>query len=608
MIRIILFLQIFLMSADAFCAQVTLGWNVITGSNIAGYRIFCREENKTYNFSRPLWTGSGTRLVVKDLVDNRGYYFIVRTYTTTGIESLNSNEVFYKTPQIPPPVEDEEDTIPNEEEDDITCNLMVSASSDRLNSMLLGGRTVSGIMYVFTHSDTNISKVSFYLDDPGMNRSPIKIESAGPFDFAGTENNGKATAYNTTQLSEGSHEITARIILNNSNIKVLHSIFTVLNHLPQEDPINDEDPIPDPDTDPDIPDEEENSTNNLMISSSPDRSNSIPLEDKTVSGVIYVYTRSDMNISRVSFYLDDPGMILSPFKTERLTPFDFAGTKDNGQAAAYNTIRLSDGPHEITARIIFNNKSTEIWRATFTIANHPSQEEPEPDPTQLPATTTPPKDINEPVPAETPNVSVNNETTPVLLEDINTIPIVDEFTPYQDNVKSILLEDGQSLTVESTEGTIISKLTIKEKPATSSIPLDDLDFTYGLVDLTIENVDVNGSAIVTLYYPEDSSPEAYYKYGPTPDKPEDHWYEFMYDGETGAEIDQNIVTLHFVDGKRGDDNVSVIDNKIADTVGGAVFRSSQAIQPEEEAAATTTTTSGESNNSEGCFLRCLNLQ
>ncbi|MEO0934839.1 MAG: DUF4114 domain-containing protein, partial [Cyanobacteria bacterium J06641_2] len=51
----------------------------------------------------------------------------------------------------------------------------------------------------------------------------------------------------------------------------------------------------------------------------------------------------------------------------------------------------------------------------------------------------------------------------------------------------------------------------------------------------------------------------FWKYGKTPDRNEDHWYEFLYNGETGAQFfDTNDdgkadqIALHFVDGKRGD--------------------------------------------------------
>lgn len=36
--------------------------------------------------------------------------------------------------------------------------------------------------------------------------------------------------------------------------------------------------------------------------------------------------------------------------------------------------------------------------------------------------------------------------------------------------------------------------------------------------------------------PTGEAPVSYYKFGPTPDNMAPHWYEFLYDGETGAEI------------------------------------------------------------------------
>jgi hypothetical protein len=48
----------------------------------------------------------------------------------------------------------------------------------------------------------------------------------------------------------------------------------------------------------------------------------------------------------------------------------------------------------------------------------------------------------------------------------------------------------------------------------------------------------------------------FYKFGPTPDNPVDHLYEFSFNGETGAEFSGNEVILHFVDGKRGDSDLT----------------------------------------------------
>jgi len=58
----------------------------------------------------------------------------------------------------------------------------------------------------------------------------------------------------------------------------------------------------------------------------------------------------------------------------------------------------------------------------------------------------------------------------------------------------------------------------------------------------------------------------YRKFGKTPDNHSLHWYDFMYDGTTGAQIVGNTVTLHFVDGARGDDDISV-NNLIVDQGG-----------------------------------------
>ena len=45
---------------------------------------------------------------------------------------------------------------------------------------------------------------------------------------------------------------------------------------------------------------------------------------------------------------------------------------------------------------------------------------------------------------------------------------------------------------------------------------------------------------------------AYYIYGPTPDDPTPHWDTFAYNGTTGAQVSGQTITLHLVDGQRGD--------------------------------------------------------
>ena len=67
-----------------------------------------------------------------------------------------------------------------------------------------------------------------------------------------------------------------------------------------------------------------------------------------------------------------------------------------------------------------------------------------------------------------------------------------------------------------------------------------------------------GSVRRPLNLPEGETVNSYWKYGPTPDNPGNHWYNFMYDEATGtgAVITGSEIVLHFVDGRRGDDNLT----------------------------------------------------
>jgi len=92
-IRITFLLQIALTPAAVFCGQVTLSLDKKIEPDFAGYKIFCREENSSYNYNQPSWQGAEARCVIQGLDENEIYYAVARTYNTAGIESRNSNEV-----------------------------------------------------------------------------------------------------------------------------------------------------------------------------------------------------------------------------------------------------------------------------------------------------------------------------------------------------------------------------------------------------------------------------------------------------------------------------------------------------------------------------------
>jgi len=85
----------------------------------------------------------------------------------------------------------------------------------------------------------------------------------------------------------------------------------------------------------------------------------------------------------------------------------------------------------------------------------------------------------------------------------------------------------------------------------------------------VQGIIQGGSTTVTLFLPPEVTANTYYKFGSTPDKPTPHWYEFLFDGTTGAEIIDDRILLHFMDGQRGDDDL-MADGEIIDWGGPGV--------------------------------------
>jgi cyclophilin family peptidyl-prolyl cis-trans isomerase len=91
-------------------------------------------------------------------------------------------------------------------------------------------------------------------------------------------------------------------------------------------------------------------------------------------------------------------------------------------------------------------------------------------------------------------------------------------------------------------------------------PSQSAHFNNGIFALKMSGVMGATGHIVTLHDGSGERPTHYYAYGPTPGNPAPHWYDFMFDGVTGAEIKSDRIILHFVDGMRGDDDLTVNDS------------------------------------------------
>ncbi|NVM23550.1 MAG: fibronectin type III domain-containing protein [Desulfobacterales bacterium] len=91
-------LIVFLSAQNAHPAGVILAWDPNSEPDLAGYRIFCRQEGESYNYGAPAWEGTEPSCAVYDLDYETTYYFVAKAYDTSGNESGDSNEVRYELP------------------------------------------------------------------------------------------------------------------------------------------------------------------------------------------------------------------------------------------------------------------------------------------------------------------------------------------------------------------------------------------------------------------------------------------------------------------------------------------------------------------------------
>ena len=174
--------------------------------------------------------------------------------------------------------------------------------------------------------------------------------------------------------------------------------------------------------------------------------------------------------------------------------------------------------------------------------------------------------------------------------DSNLDGITDD---VQNNVATYQTPDGKFISLLSDNSTLLGELTSIENlrvayDYSSEMINDTVNLNYGLQAFTIQTPTGDGVK-VGIYLPAGSAANNYYKFGPTPDDSTPHWYDFNYDPNTltGAQfignsiietpygtIQRSVVILHFVDGDRGDDDLT-FDGKISQAKGVITTNNSQ---------------------------------
>jgi hypothetical protein len=100
--KTLLTLALLLIAIVANAAQsVTLAWNANTETNLAGYRLYYGTGTRSYGTNQTVLAPL-TTVTITNLQSGRTYYFAVTAYTSDGLESDYSDEVFYRVPGIAP--------------------------------------------------------------------------------------------------------------------------------------------------------------------------------------------------------------------------------------------------------------------------------------------------------------------------------------------------------------------------------------------------------------------------------------------------------------------------------------------------------------------------
>jgi len=167
----------------------------------------------------------------------------------------------------------------------------------------------------------------------------------------------------------------------------------------------------------------------LMVSEKVDRSAAVDLDGAEVSDTIAVFSSSVRTTASVSFWVDDPQRASSPTSSDAVAPFDLAGTASGGGATLFDTKKLANGEHSITAVQLMRSGAIHTTTAYFAVANGSGA-------TNGSATTTTAADGG-----ATTTTAVNGTTT-----TSTVVPITTTTAPEDDSTPTTVPDDDSSST------------------------------------------------------------------------------------------------------------------------------------------------------------------
>jgi hypothetical protein len=174
---ILLSLNILLLTALSASAttQVLLEWAPNSEPNLAGYRIFYREQGQSYDYTNASWEGADNYATIYDLDETKTYCFVVRAFDTEGFESGNSNEACHE-PSIITNLSPTADAGPNQTVSEGQTVLLSGSSSTDPDDSIVSYHWIQIDGPVVNLSDPDVKQSTFTAPDVGPEGAALSFE------------------------------------------------------------------------------------------------------------------------------------------------------------------------------------------------------------------------------------------------------------------------------------------------------------------------------------------------------------------------------------------------------------------------------------------------